>query len=148
MWSPELNTLLQISLGIKSILFKKDFIYVFLEKREGRDKKRERNINVWLPLLHPQPGTWPRSQACALDGELNQRPFHLQAGTQSTQPHQPGLKSIPSNNIFPIIRIPVFCLLVCRVPYILAFLGHPGRRVVLGYTLNTLQQVVTHTQNL
>ena len=40
------------------------------------------------PLL----GTWPATQACALDWELNQWPFDLQASTQSTEPHQPGWK--------------------------------------------------------
>ena len=33
-----------------SFLFKKDFIYLFLERGEGKEKERERNINVWLPL--------------------------------------------------------------------------------------------------
>ena len=23
---------------------------------------------LWLPLTHPQPGTWPATQACALTG--------------------------------------------------------------------------------
>ena len=38
------------------------------------------------PLL----GTWSATQACTLDWELNQPPFSLQTGTQSTEPHQPG----------------------------------------------------------
>ena len=53
---------------------------------EGREKERERNINVWLPLagdLVCNPGMCP-------DWELNQRPFGLQASTQSTEPPQPG----------------------------------------------------------
>ena len=29
---------------------------------------RERNIINWLPLAHPQLGTWPATQACALTG--------------------------------------------------------------------------------
>ena len=33
------------------------FIYFFLERGEGREKKRERNVNVWLPLAHPLLGT-------------------------------------------------------------------------------------------
>ena len=48
--------------------FFKDFIYLFLEKGEGRGKERKRNINVWLPLACPQLGTWPTTQACALTG--------------------------------------------------------------------------------
>ena len=48
--------------------FFKDFIYLLLERGEGREKDGERNINVWLPLTSPQLGTWPTTQACALTG--------------------------------------------------------------------------------
>ena len=40
--------------------FKK--IYLFLERGEGRDKERERNIPVWLPLARPLLGTGPATQ--------------------------------------------------------------------------------------
>ena len=50
------------------LFFLKDFIYLFLDRGEGREKERERNINVWLPLLHPLLGTWSATQACALTG--------------------------------------------------------------------------------
>ena len=43
-------------------------MYLFLERGEGREKERERNINVWLPLTRPLLGTWPATQACALTG--------------------------------------------------------------------------------
>ena len=42
------------------------FIYLFLDREEGRKKERERNINVWLPRRCPLLGTWPTTQACAL----------------------------------------------------------------------------------
>ena len=42
--------------------------YSFLERGEEREKEREWNINVWLPLTHPLLGTWPATQACALTG--------------------------------------------------------------------------------
>ena len=51
----------------------------------------------WLPLTHPtrdlacNPGMCP-------DWELNWRPFGLQAGTQSTEPHQPGHKILKNKN--------------------------------------------------
>ena len=45
-----------------------DFIYLILERGEGREKERKRNINVWLPLTRPLLGTWPTTQACALTG--------------------------------------------------------------------------------
>ena len=50
------------------IIVFKDFIYLFLERGEGREEERERNINVWLPLVRPLLGTWPATQACALTG--------------------------------------------------------------------------------
>ena len=34
----------------------------------GREKEREGNIGVWLPLTRPLLGTWPTTQACALTG--------------------------------------------------------------------------------
>ena len=46
-------------------IFFLDFIYLFLHRGEGRKKERERNINVWLPLMRPPPGTWHAPQACA-----------------------------------------------------------------------------------
>ena len=45
---------------------KKDFIYLFLEQKEGREEERERNITVWLPFacyptgdLAHNPGMFP-----------------------------------------------------------------------------------------
>ena len=71
-----------------SFYFLKDFIYLFLERGEGREKERRRNINVWLPLacrdLARNPGICP-------DWELKRWPLVSQVGTQSTEPHQPGL---------------------------------------------------------
>ena len=37
--------------------------------------KRERNISVWLPLMHPLLGTWPATQACALTGNQTSDPL-------------------------------------------------------------------------
>ena len=55
-----------------------------------REKGRERSINVWLPLMRPLLGIWPATQAGALTGNQTNDPL-LQSGTQSTEPHQPGL---------------------------------------------------------
>ena len=65
--------------------------YLFLEKGEGKEKERESNSNVWLPLVCPVLGTQPATQACAPDWESNHRPLGSQSGAQSTEPHQPGL---------------------------------------------------------
>ena len=69
----------------------KDFIYSFLEGGEVREKERERNINVWLPLKCPPTGDLARNPGMCPDWQSNQWPFGSQAGTQSTEPHQPGL---------------------------------------------------------
>ena len=52
---------------ISFIFFNILFIY-FLERGEGKEEGRERNINVQSPLVHPELGTWPATQACALPG--------------------------------------------------------------------------------
>ena len=81
------------------IYFLKDFIYLFLEREEGREKERERNINMWLPLMHHLPtptGGLARNPGMYPDWELNRQPFGLQAGTDSTEPHQPGLRYLTS----------------------------------------------------
>ena len=51
-----------VALNLFVVVGFKDFIYLSLERGEGR----ERNINVWLPLTWPLQGTWPATQACAL----------------------------------------------------------------------------------
>ena len=47
-------------------LFKR-FYFLFTFREGGREEEREGNINQ-LPLAHPQPGTWPTTQARALTG--------------------------------------------------------------------------------
>ena len=56
-------------------IFLKYFIYLFLDRREGGEKERERNINVWLLLELPLLGTWPATQACALTGNRTGDPL-------------------------------------------------------------------------
>ena len=60
---------------IKDLFFKKDFIYLILDRGEGREKERERNINVWLPLSCPLLGTWPTTQTCAQTGNQTGNPL-------------------------------------------------------------------------
>ena len=54
-------------------IFLKDFIYLFLNRGEGR----EGNINVWLPLTCPLLGAWPTNQARALTGNRTGNPLVL-----------------------------------------------------------------------
>ena len=64
-----------------------DFICLFLKRREWKEKEKEKNINVWLPLMLT---LLDHNVGMSPDQESNQQPFCLQAGTQSTEPHQPG----------------------------------------------------------
>ena len=50
----------------------KNILLIF--RGRGR-RKRERNINVWLPLAHPPLGTWPTTQTCALTGSRTGDPL-------------------------------------------------------------------------
>ena len=59
------------SLFLKKILF----INFFLERSEGKEKEREGNISVWLPLACPLLQTRPATQACALIGNRTGDPL-------------------------------------------------------------------------
>ena len=53
------------------LVFFKD-LYLFLDRGEGREKERERNINVWLPLVQPPTGDLAHNPGMCPDWELNQ----------------------------------------------------------------------------
>ena len=81
--------------SVRHLFFKKDFIYFFLEIEEGREKERERNISVWLPLMRPLLGTWPATQACALTGNRTSDPLvHRRALNPLSHTSQGGLPSL------------------------------------------------------
>ena len=70
----------------------KYFIYLFLERGEGREKEMEGNIDVWWSVASHMPpaGYLACNPGMCPDWELSQPPFGSQAGTQSTEPHQWG----------------------------------------------------------
>ena len=64
----------QILSFLRSLLLLLKILFIYILEREEGGRKRgtetsmcERYIN-WLPLTHPQSGTWPATQACALAG--------------------------------------------------------------------------------
>ena len=75
-------------------LFKKKILFIYSREkgskgeREGAKHQCVRDTSI----TRPHQGTWPATQACALTrnrtGDLL---VHRLAGTQSTEPHQPGL---------------------------------------------------------
>ena len=98
------------------------FIYS-LERGEGKEK-RGRETSVCGCLSHA-PYWGPGAEARHVPWELNWRPFGLQAGAQSTEPHQPGpqdflvLPRTPPEN-------PLLSPLVITIIYFIVFFNpHP-----------------------
>ena len=98
------------------------FYYLFLERREGKEKEWERNINVWL-LLTPT-GDLARKPGMCPDWKLNQKPFDLQADTQSTEPHQPGYLHL----------LPKCWFVKGKINHLIEVIGI-GNRIHLSWTL-------------
>ena len=72
------------------VFFLRFYLFLVLDRGEGKEKERKRYINVWLPLKRPPLlGTAYNPGMCP-NWDSNWRPFGSQAGTQSTEPHQPG----------------------------------------------------------
>ena len=67
-----------------------NLIYLFLE-RGGREGEREGGKHQCVVASHaPTTGKQACNPGMCPDWESNQQPFGSQAGTQSTEPHQPG----------------------------------------------------------
>ena len=77
---------------------KKDFIYLFLERGEGRAKERERIISVWLPLTWPHWGPGPQARHVPWLG-IEPVTLCFAAHSQSTELHQPRHKSFPMSSV-------------------------------------------------
>ena len=65
----EIADILKICKSINLLVKMKNVSFILLKKR------REKNINVWLPLAHPLLGTWPTTQACTLTVNQTSNPF-------------------------------------------------------------------------
>ena len=71
--------------------FKKDCIYLFLERGGGREREREGEKHQCVVASHvPPTGNLARNPGMCPDWESIQWPFGWQASAQSTEPHQPG----------------------------------------------------------
>ena len=89
--------------------FKKDYIYLLLERGEGREKERERNIidqekHRLVASNTPPTGDLACNPGLCPDWESNHRPFSSQAGAQSTESHQAGQSFICSAVFFSFIK--------------------------------------------
>ena len=79
----------------RTCFLKKDFIYLFLERAEGREKDRERNINVWLPLGMPTKDLDCNPDMCR-DWNGTSNPL-VHRSALSPVSHQPGQTSLFSD---------------------------------------------------
>ena len=65
-------TVLNIPLSILTyqfvLLFFFKILFIYFQREEKGERKRERNISVGLSLMHPLLGSWPGTQTCALTG--------------------------------------------------------------------------------
>ena len=85
-----------------SSFFKKRF-YLFIFRERGQEGKREGEKHQCVVASRTTPtGDLAHNPGMCPDWESSPRPFGSQAGTQSTEPHQPGL---PFFFLFQIIYI-------------------------------------------
>ena len=76
-------------MAVVCTLLKNIFLFIyFLERGEGKEKDKERNIHVWLPLAWPPTGDLAYNPGMCPDWELNWGPYGLQATAQSIESHQ------------------------------------------------------------
>ena len=68
---------------------------LFIFRARGREGEREGEEHQCVAASHTPPtGDLACNPGMCPDWESNQQPYGLQAGTQSTEPHQPGLISV------------------------------------------------------
>ena len=86
-----------LSVLVNVILFYYFFqiLFIYFERGEGKDKEKHQCVAA---SCAPPTGDLASNPGMCPDWELNQRPFDLQSGTQSTEPHQPGLVNIIVKN--------------------------------------------------
>ena len=80
-------------INLKFFLSMLSFIYLFIFRERGKEWERggEKHQCV-IASCTPPTGHLACNPGMCSDWEWNRQPFVLQAGTQSTEPHQPGLK--------------------------------------------------------
>ena len=80
---------LLVLLDHKFLLFIYLFIYLFLE-REGEVERQGEKHQCVVTSYVPPTGDLALNPGMCPDWESNRQPFGSQAGTRSTEPHQPG----------------------------------------------------------
>ena len=91
--------------------------YLFLDRGEGREKERERNINVWYCLSHTPhwgPGLQPR---CVPWLGIELVTLWFTGWHSTTEPHQPG-QQISFKWYWMFLFLEGMCWNVCDLKYV------------------------------
>ena len=80
------------------LFYLKKFIYLFLERGREGEKEGEKHQSV-VASHEPLVGDLARNPGTCPDWESHQLPFGLQASTESTEPHQPGIYKFLNESI-------------------------------------------------
>ena len=76
----------------KSLKFKKNILFIYFFRERGKEGKRGGEKHQCMVTSRTPPtGDLAHNPGTCPDWELNWWPFGLQAGTQSTEPYQPGV---------------------------------------------------------
>ena len=87
-----------MTLDVTFIFFK---IYLFIFRQTGREGERKGEKHQYVVASHTPPtGDLGCNPDMCPDWGSNLEPFGSQAGTQSTEPHQPGLDVISNEKNF------------------------------------------------
>ena len=90
-----LSALFLISIASHFISFFSLRLYLFIFRAREKEGEREGEKHQCVAASHESPaGDLACNPGMCPDWELNRRSFGSQAGTQSTEPHQPGPKSL------------------------------------------------------
>ena len=144
------KTEISLFLFFKTIFWR---FYLSLERREGKEKERERNIIVWLPLTSPLLRTWPATLACALTGNWTSDPLVLRSALNPLSHTNQGRNiSISISKPKVLIRISVIWRNItlrnkwwCKSRIILSFLSEWDSNGDMGELLN-LPGKLSHEQ--
>ena len=116
-----------------SFFFLRFYLFIFRERE--REREAEKRQCVVASCVHPT-GDLAHNPGMCPDWELNQWPFGLQTGTQSTEPYQPG-PILKFYLLIPFCHFCVisYCLIVLLVMYHILLLHLSSNFFIGSWTL-------------
>ena len=86
-----LNTYNLKNIYIWFYFFKRSYLFIISREREREGERQGEKHQCVVASCAPPTGDLAHNPGMCPDWESNPRPFGSQAGTPSTEPHQPGL---------------------------------------------------------